>query len=108
MNNDNTDFTRAMYLLYHRTDRETGYKATGFRALLDQQGGEATAIQLIHASKPSEGYTKLCMMNPPRLDLTVAAAVVENGRWRTLFPPETVELAERRLIQYGYRSRSSP
>jgi hypothetical protein len=76
-------FTLAMYALYERTKRETDYNET--------------ARRLIHAPRQSDGYTKLFMMKPSRLDLTVEAFVVERCAWRDLMGQETVERAMKRL-----------
>jgi len=95
-------FTLAMYALYERTKRETGYNATAFFQMLNEHGGEETARRLIHAPRQSDGYTKLFMMQPSRLDLTVEAFVVESRAWRDLMGSETVERAMKRLRHCEY------
>jgi hypothetical protein len=95
-------FTLAMYGLYERTRRETGYNPTAFFHMLTTHGGEETARRLIHAPRQSDGYTKLFMMQPSRLDLTVEAVVVESTEWRQLLGPETVAKATKRLYDCGF------
>jgi hypothetical protein len=99
-------FTLVMYEMYEKTKRETGYNASGFLQMLVQHQGEETARRLINAPKQSDGYTKLFLMRPPRLDLTVEAVVVESLEWRALFGEETVKRATQRLRQCGYEPRS--
>jgi hypothetical protein len=98
-------FTLAMYALYERTKRETGYNPHAFCAMLNSHGGEETARRLIHAPRQSNGYTKLFMLQPSRLDLTVEAVVVECTEWRELLGPETVAKATRRLRDCGYTAK---
>lgn len=99
-------FTLAMYALYERTRRETGYNPTAFFQMLNEHGGEETARRLIHAPRQSDGYTKLFMMQPSRLDLTVEAFVVESREWRQLLGEQTVECAERRLRKCQYEPKT--
>ena len=95
-------FTLAMYALYERTKRETGYNPHAFFQMLTTHGGEETARRLIHAPRQSDGYTKLYLMQPSRLDLTVEAVVVECAEWQDLLGPETVAKATKRLNDCGY------
>lgn len=95
-------FTLALYALYERTNRETGYNATAFFQMLNEHGGEETARRLIHAPRQSDGYTKLFLMQPSRLDLTVEAVVVESREWRELLGEETMMRAAKRLRDCEY------
>jgi hypothetical protein len=95
-------FTLEMYALYERTKRETGYNPQAFFQMLTTHGGEETARRLIHSPQQSDGYTKLFLMQPSRLDLTVEAVVVERAEWRELLGPETVARATKRLRDCGY------
>jgi hypothetical protein len=99
-------FTLAMHALYERTKRETGYNATAFFQMLVEHGGEETARRLIHAPRQSDGYTKLFMMRPSRLDLTVEAVVVESLEWRQLLGEETVTRATKRLYACEYAPKA--
>jgi hypothetical protein len=98
-------FTQAMFDLYQKTKQETGYNATGFLQLLERHQGEETARRLIYAPQ-SDGYTKLFLMKPPRLDLTVEAVIVESLEWRELLGPEAVRLATKRLHACGYTPKA--
>ncbi len=55
----------------------------------------------------SDGYTKLYLMKPSRLDLTVEAVVVERAEWRELFGPELVARATKRLRDCGYTPKAA-
>jgi hypothetical protein len=96
-------FDLAMLGIYQRTKAEAGYNATIFFRMLNERGGLATARYLINSSNPSDGYTHL--YEKGRLDLTVEAMVVENAEWRLLFTEEELAKANRRLHDYGYKSR---
>jgi hypothetical protein len=106
MPENRSKFTLAMYKLYAKTKQETGYNASAFLQMLDRHGGEETARRLIHAARQSDGYTKLFMMRPSRLDLTVEAVVVESLEWRELLGEETVKRATKRLSDCGYVPKS--
>lgn len=95
-------FDQAMFDIYKRAKRETGYNATLFLQMVTNNGGLQTARTLINARKPSDGYTALYERG--RLDLTVEAMILENPRWHELFTPEELERARGRLKQYGYIS----
>lgn len=99
-------FTLAMYALYEKIKRETGYSPTGFFDMLDKHKGEETARRLVHAPQHSDGYTKLWLMQPSRLDLTVEAVIVESLEWRQLLGEETVNRATKRLRDCGYEPKA--
>jgi hypothetical protein len=104
MSNLETQFNEAMFGIYRRAKAEAKYNATIFLQMLTDNGGLATARTLINAAKPSDGYTALYLRN--RLDLTVEAVVVDDPRWHSLFEPEEIEKAKRRLHDYGYEPAS--
>lgn len=95
-----------MFDIYRRAKSEAKYTATIFLSMLNDRGGLATAKTLINAETQSQGYTALLLAN--RLDLTVEALVVEDKRWRTLFLPEEIAKAQKRLDdnQYVVKMRS--
>lgn len=97
-------FDQAMFSIYERAKREAGYNASIFLRMLTDNGGIQTARALIHATKPSDGYTAL--YEKGRLDLTVEAMVLENQIWHELFTPDELKRAKTRLQQYGYRFRA--
>lgn len=95
-------FDGAMFDIYRRAKAEAGYNASIFLQMISDRGGLATAKYLINAPRVSDGYTHLYERG--RLDLTVEAMVVENARWHHLFEPSELADAERRLLQYGYKT----
>jgi hypothetical protein len=94
-------FDAPMFEIYHRAKSEAGYTASIFLNMLTDRGGVATAKTLINAAKPSDGYTKLFDLG--RLDLTVEAMVVRETKWHSLFEPEEIEKAKKRLKEYRYK-----
>jgi hypothetical protein len=92
-------FDRAMLQLYEEACA-IGYNATYFVRMLSEQGGVATAKQLVTSSAPSEGFTKLWELK--RLDISVEALVLKPD-WRELFTADEIKRARERLEQYGYR-----
>jgi len=103
MTNLEAQFEQAMFTVYRRAKDEARYNATIFLQMLTDKGGLQTAKTLINAPKPSDGYTALWERG--RLDLTVEAVVVENARWHSLFMPEEIKRARRRLREYGYEAQ---
>ena len=97
-------FDTAMFDIYRRAKSEAGYNATIFLGMLNDRGGLSTAKYLINAPKPSDGYTNLYERG--RLDLTVEAMIVESPKWHSLFTPEEVDKARRRLRQYDYKPKA--
>jgi hypothetical protein len=95
------DFDVAMLGIYTRAKVEANYTAKIYFDMLNRHRGLATAKALINATKPSDGYTALYERD--RLDLTVEAMVLNEPRWHSLFLPEEIEKAEKRLKQYGYK-----
>ena len=96
-----SEFEEAMFTIYQRALSEAGYKATRFLAMLNEEGGIATASRLIHAANVSEGYTALWERG--HLDLTVEALILDNERWHTLFSSKDLEVCAARLTEYGYK-----
>jgi hypothetical protein len=96
-----SEFEEAMFTIYQRALSEAGYKATRFLAMLNEEGGIATASRLIHAAKVSEGYTALWERG--HLDLTVEALIMDNEKWHTLFSSEDLEICAARLTAYGHK-----
>jgi hypothetical protein len=97
-------FDEAMFTIYRRAKSEAKYNATIFLGMLHTRRGLDTAKYLINSDKPSDGYTHLYERG--RLDLTVEALVVEEERWHSLFTPEELAKALKRLEQYGYAPKS--
>jgi hypothetical protein len=96
-------FDGAMLDIYRRAKFEAGYNATIFLQMLNERGGLKTAKYLVNSPKESAGYTALYLKK--RLDLTVEALIVENGKWHSLFTNEELEKARARLEKFGYEAR---
>ena len=63
-------FSEARFAIY-REARDIGYTPSIFFRMLHEKGALQTARQLINASQPSDGYTRLWELE--RLDLSVEA-----------------------------------
>jgi len=94
-------FHRAMVSIYETAKRELGYNATRFLQMVSEQGGLATARQLLWSDVPSEGFTTLWERG--RLDLTVEAHVL-HSEFASLFTDKDREQAHARLEAYGWPS----
>lgn len=96
-------FDEAMMGVYQRALSEAKYNATLFLQMLHDHRGVGTALRLIHASRPSDGYTALYLRK--RLDLTVEALIYDNPQWHSLFGSEELAICEQRLTDYEYLPR---
>lgn len=67
--------------------------------MLAEHGGLATARKLLRTPTVSDGFAALWERG--RLDLTVEATVVQ-PEFAELFDDEEIEVARRRLEQFGY------
>jgi len=94
------EFDAAMREIYRRAYTELGYNGTVFFQMLESEGGVETARSLLHTRAVSEGYTKLWEHH--RLDLTLEAVIFHNPRFHSLFSPEEIGIATRRLISHEY------
>lgn len=90
---------QAMLEIYQRSLKETGVNHSMFHRMIHEQGAHATALHLVHAPKPSDGYTDLYLKG--RLDLTVEALVLQK-KWDPIFEEETRQLARKRLTEYRF------
>jgi hypothetical protein len=100
MKSTSIPFDKAMFDIYLRAKKELKYNANLFLKMLTDRGGVDTAKYLINSPTESDGYTYLYLQN--RLDLTVEAMVVENSKWHSLFTPEEIAKASKRLESRGY------
>ena len=92
-------FGEAMSAIY-REAREIGYMPSIFLRMLNEKGALQTARQLINASQPSDGYTRLWQLK--RLDLSVEAVINDNVEWHSLFTQDELHRCRKRLTDYGY------
>ena len=88
-----------MFAIY-REARDIGYTPSIFLRMLNEKGALQTARQLINASRPSDGYTRLWELR--RLDLSVEAVVHENPEWHGLFTRDELDRCRKRLTDYRY------
>ena len=84
-----------------RRCHELGYNPSYFVRMLEEQGALATARQLITATTPSEGFSRLWELG--HLELTVEALVLE-PRFAPLFSNGELRAARRRLDDLGFSS----
>jgi hypothetical protein len=94
------EFDQEMFRIYQRALSEANYNATRFLQMLDEHRGLQTALILLRAPRPSEGYTALWQRG--RLDLTVEAVIHDNPRWHPLFSESDLAICVRRLTEYEY------
>jgi hypothetical protein len=94
------EFDRYLWGTFERAKKATGRPFPQFVDMLSTMGGVTTAIRLINASRPSDGYTAL--YEKRRLDLTVEAVVAGHPQWFPLFDAEVIERARKRLERSGY------
>lgn len=87
-------FHQAMVAIYETAKRELGYNATRFLRMVSEQGGVATARQLLRSDQPPDGFTSLWSHH--RLDLTVEAHILK-PEYQTLFTDADRQQASDRL-----------
>ena len=83
----------------YREATEFGYYPSYFLRMVSEQGGLATAKQLLSSSDPSSGFVRL--WEEQRLDLSVEALVLREP-WSALFTDAELTEARRRLEELGY------
>ena len=98
-------FGEVMFAIY-RNAKDIGYTPSIFLRTLHDKGPLQTARQLINASQPSDGYTRLWELQ--RLDLSVEAVVHDNAEWHELFTQDELQRCKRRLADYGYFEAGKP
>lgn len=100
MENLKSDFSNGMLNLYLKTIKETKYRPSFFKKMLDDLGGVGTAQRLLSKST-SSGFTELWELD--RLDLTVEAFVIDNKeKYQDLFTQEELNTAYQRLEELSY------
>ena len=98
-------FGEAMLAIY-REASDIGYTPSIFLRMLNEKGALQTARQLINASQPSDGYTRLWELG--RLDLSVEAVVHDNAEWHSLFTQDELDRCRKRLTDYDYFETGGP
>jgi hypothetical protein len=89
-----------MVRVYEQARDEAGYNATLFLRMITEQGGLATARQLLRGSVASDGFTALWERGRP--DLTVEAVVLQ-PKYRPLFTDDEVAIASNRIADSSSR-----
>jgi hypothetical protein len=97
------EFHAAMIAIYTRTFSACGYRAGRFLEMVNTRGGLETAKILLREEEPRGGFVALHEQG--RLDVTMEAVIVENEKWHPLFTREEIEIAEKRLSDFGYKPR---
>ena len=92
-------FEREMWHLYEEPKRRFGYNATYFLQMLEEGQPVDTARILVLDPRHSDGLTFLWEKHA--LDLSVEALVLRDP-WNTLFAPEVLEAARKKLRGLGY------
>ncbi|MEY9214896.1 DUF262 domain-containing protein [Thermobifida halotolerans] len=93
------EFGRALREVYDRSRDEAGYTPTHLLSMLADLGPLGAARRLLHAPTVSDGFSALWERG--RLDLTVEAVVCAE-RFVPLFTDKELEVARKRLSQFGY------
>ncbi len=92
------DFDAAMRDVYENA-KKLGYVATRYYQMLCKHGGFETACILLASNAPAEGFTELWKRG--HLDISVEAIVLQD-KWKSLFTPEQLAVAHRRLDDLDY------
>lgn len=95
------EFARRMKETYERARSEANYNASYFLNMLAQLGPLETAHKLLAAPAVSDGFAALWERG--RMDLTVEAVVAE-PQFAELFSESEIQIARRRLEQFGYQT----
>ena len=74
------------------------YPAKAFRRMLAEYGGKGTADRLLATLDPASGFTELFMRGKENLKLSLEYVVLQSP-WRTLFTPDQLAVARRRLLE---------
>ena len=100
MNNSLDDaFDQKMVEVYERAKTECHYNAVRFHQMVQKDGGLATAKTLLASKQHPEGLTRLWELK--RLDISMEATLIQEP-WCSLFSPEELAIAKKRLKELGY------
>ncbi len=98
------NFDLALIEGYYQIKEETGYNATYFLQMVQDQGGLQAARNLLSKPEPSEGLFSLWELK--RLDLSLEAFVLTE-KYSPLFTKQELIIAHQRLADLGYYSKDS-
>ena len=82
-----------------RESRTLGYKPIAFEIMLGEQGAVETAHRLLATFEYQDGFRRLWELG--RLDLSLECHVLK-PRYRSLFAPDELDEARKRLRQLDY------
>jgi hypothetical protein len=99
LNEAERNWNRAMIAIYDTSKRELNYNASRFIQMISQNGGLATARQLLWTERPSDSFAFL--WEHGRLELTVEAHILRD-EFEALFTDDDRHQALTRLEQYGW------
>jgi len=91
-----------MLSLYEVWRDAAGYRAIRFLQMVRRRGGVEAARRLLGRKGVSKGFVALHKAG--KLHLTMEAMLVESPEWQTLFSPEELRIARKRLADHGYQS----
>ena len=90
-------FRHAMLGIYDAAlELDPPYRPTKFRRMVLEIGAKETADILLASDQPSEGFGTLLLRGKECLKLSVEYRVLQHP-WRTLFEPEQLAIARKRL-----------
>jgi hypothetical protein len=92
------EFHQAMIRVYEKALQQCHYNAHIFRGMVEEHGGLETARRLLHSPATQYGFEKLWECGC--LNITMEYQVIQE-RWATLFTPEEIQIARKRLTDYG-------
>jgi hypothetical protein len=84
------------------TCKALGYNPKAFVAMVHRYGAVEAARRLLSDSHWPDGFTRLCLMNPPRYDLTLEAYIHNHPEFHGFFTPQQLAECDDRLTQVGY------
>lgn len=88
------EFHKRMVRIYAEVEQACGYRATRFRQMVAEKGGLATARELLHTTRTSNGLAELSLAG--RLDLSMEQLVLQ-APWSQLFTEQELQTARDRL-----------
>jgi len=82
------------------TQLKPPYYAADFLQMVHRLGGKETADRLLATGNPSSGFTSLFMRGPKCLEISLEYVVLRHP-WRSLFEPEQLAIARKRLLDHN-------
>jgi hypothetical protein len=92
-------FHQKMVEVYEKAKTECHYNAVRFHQMVQKHRGLPTAKMLLASKQHPEGLTSLWELK--RLDISMEATLIQEP-WCSLFSPEELAIAKKRLKELGY------